>query len=72
VVASVQLVPVLTLSRAAAALLGVAPTELRLRQELTPEAILALKPMLEVHGFDVTRPIRVSELPDYQGFHLIQ
>jgi hypothetical protein len=28
--------------------------------------------MLEVHGFDVTRPVRVSELPDYQGFHLIQ
>jgi hypothetical protein len=50
----------------------VAPTELRLRQVLTPEAIQALKPMLELHGFDVARPIRVSELPDYQGFHLIQ
>jgi hypothetical protein len=50
----------------------VAPTELRLRAELTSEAIQALKPMLEVHGFDVTRPIRISELPDYQGVHLIQ
>jgi hypothetical protein len=65
------LVPSLTLSRAAAALHGVSPSDLG-AAELSREATHLLKPLLESYGFDLTEPIRVVTLPDSQGFHLTQ
>jgi hypothetical protein len=59
----------LTLSRAAAVLHGVSPTDLEC-SELSSAAAHALKPLLQPHGFDVTRPIHVLALPDFQGFRL--
>ena len=61
----------LSLSRSAVALHGVPPAELQW-PALTPEAIHALAPLLESYGFDVSRPIAVVELPEWQGFHLSQ
>ena len=61
--------PRLTLSRAAAALHGVSPADLEC-SELSPTAAHALKPLLQSHGFDVTRPIHVLALPDFQGFRV--
>jgi hypothetical protein len=64
-------VPILTVSRAVVALRGVSPSDLG-GPELSPAATQALTPLLESHGFDVTRPIQVLELSDYQGFRLTQ
>jgi hypothetical protein len=61
----------LTLSRAVAVLHGVLLTDLQ-RPELPCQATHALRSLLESRGFDVDRPISVIELPDHQGFHLIQ
>jgi hypothetical protein len=63
--------PTLTVSRAALALLGVTPTALD-RPELTADVKAALNTLLEPHGFDLAQPIRVEELPNLQGFHLMQ
>ena len=63
--------PTLTLSRAAVVVYGVSPTELQ-PPVLTPEVMHALEPVLVSYGFDITRPIQVQELPDSQGFHLMQ
>jgi hypothetical protein len=64
-------VPTLSVSRAVVVLYGVSPTELQ-RAELTADAKSALKPLLQSRGFDLARPIRVDELPDLQGFRLMQ
>jgi hypothetical protein len=66
--------PAITLSRAAIILQGVSVARLARpdRPELTPEAAVALTPLLKPHGFDVTRPIHVDELPDLQGFRMTQ
>jgi hypothetical protein len=63
--------PTLTLSRAAAVLEGLPPSELQ-GPELTPEALHALRTLLRSHGFDVDRPIYVRELPENRGFRLAQ
>lgn len=63
--------PTLTLSRAAAVLEGLPPSELQ-GPELTPEALQALRTLLRSHGFDVGRPIYVRELPENRGFRLAQ
>jgi hypothetical protein len=63
--------PTLTLSRAAAVLEGLAPSELE-GPALTPEALQALRTLLRSHGFDVNRPIYVRELPENRGFRLAQ
>jgi hypothetical protein len=59
--------PTLTLSRAAVALSGVTPSDVR-GPTLSPDAARALKPHLEQYGFDMRRPIGVREIPDHQGF----
>jgi hypothetical protein len=63
--------PTLTLSRGAAVLEGLAPSELQ-GPELPPEALHALTTLLRSHGFDVTRPVYVRELPEDRGFRLAQ
>jgi hypothetical protein len=61
----------LTVSRAALRMYGVEPDRLR-SPELPIEATQALCDVLAEHGFDDTRPIHVTELPERQGFHLTQ
>jgi hypothetical protein len=63
--------PTLTLTRAVAALHGVAPSELQ-GSTLSAAAVRALTPLLESAGFDVTQDIHVRELPESQGFRLTQ
>jgi hypothetical protein len=63
--------PTLTLSRAAAVLEGLPPSELQ-GPQLTPEALQVLRTVLRSHGFDVNRPIYVRELPENRGFRLAQ
>jgi hypothetical protein len=63
--------PTLTLSRALLVMRGVSPANLQ-RPTLTPQVIHALKPLLKTRGFDVTQPILVQELGDFQGFRLTQ
>jgi hypothetical protein len=63
--------PTLTLSRAAAVLEGLPPSELQ-GPELTPEALQVLRTLLRSHGFDVSRPVYVRELPENRGFRLAQ
>jgi hypothetical protein len=63
--------PALTITRAVLALVGLSASNVQ-APVLTPAAARALRPMLESHGFDVRRPIRVRELADDQGFHLTQ
>ena len=60
-----------TLSRAAVALEGLLLSEFQPPQ-LTPRQAHILQALLVSHGFDVTRPIEVHELPDFQGFRLTQ
>jgi hypothetical protein len=63
--------PTVTVSRASLVLCGVSPSALN-RPELTDEQKAALKGILEPLGMDLTRPVRVEQLPDLQGFHFTQ
>jgi hypothetical protein len=63
-------VPTATVTRATLALVGLTPRSLA--PEPTPKATRRLQVLLEVRGFDLTRPIRVRELPAGQGFRLEQ
>jgi hypothetical protein len=63
--------PTLTLTRAAVALDGLPPEALQ-GPVLPPVAVKALAAVLAARGFQLTSPIYVRELPDFQGFRLAQ
>ncbi len=62
--------PALTLSRALLRLSGV--DYYNLGSVLSHDATRALRPFLESHGFDLSHPINVHELPERRGFQLTQ
>jgi hypothetical protein len=59
-------------SRAVLALYGLGPADLQGSAALTPEATRALRTLLRARDFDLTRPLYVRELPEFQGFRLAQ
>jgi hypothetical protein len=63
-------VPTATVTQATLALVGL--TVRALTPEPTPQATCRLQSLLEARGFDLTRPIRVRELPAGRGFRLEQ
>jgi len=65
-----SLLPTATVTRTTLALLGL--TVHALTPELTPKATGRLRFILESRGFDLSRPIRVRELPAGRGFRLEQ
>jgi hypothetical protein len=62
--------PTLTLSRAAVTLHGL--TSEALQGPVLPEAAQALAAVLTARDFELTSPIFVRELPDFQSFRLAQ
>jgi hypothetical protein len=61
----------LTVTRSVLRIHGLTPGDLQ-QPELTPENVRALKLLLEAYGFDLVRPIRVSQVPGGKGVHLTQ
>jgi hypothetical protein len=61
----------LTVTRSVLRIHGLTPGDLQ-QPELTPENVRALKLLLEAYGFDLVRPIRVSQVPGGKGVRLTQ
>jgi hypothetical protein len=61
----------LTVTRSVLRIHGLTPADFQ-HPELTPEIVRTLKLLLETYGFDLVRPIRVSQVPGGKGVHLTQ